>query len=163
MREHSFHEVQIDHQDAEIDKTEEDGWTALMFACQDGHSEVCIAFACYPGPHLFYVNLYSVHACSPCMSVTLLPNHEQVALDLLKAGVELEKQILDGATALILACQNGHVQVSQALLEAGKPHEVLPLTGVTHMTPQETVAENLLRIQLSFIQRSLGIRTEGNE
>ena len=54
-------------------------------------------------------------------------------------------------------------QLSQALLEAGKPHEVLPLTGVTHMTPQETVAENLLRIQLSFIQRSLGIRTKGNE
>ena len=54
-------------------------------------------------------------------------------------------------------------QLSQALLEAGKPHEVLPLTGVTHMTPQETVAENLLRIQLSFIQRSLGIKAEGNE
>ena len=54
-------------------------------------------------------------------------------------------------------------QLSQALLEAGKPHEVLPLTGVTHMTPQETVAENLLRIQLSFIQRSLGIRTQENE
>ena len=54
-------------------------------------------------------------------------------------------------------------QLSQALLEAGKSHEVLPLTGVTHMTPQETVAENLLRIQLSFIQRSLGIKAEGNE
>jgi len=54
-------------------------------------------------------------------------------------------------------------QLSQALLEAGKPHEVLPLTGVTHMTPQETVAENLLRIQLSFIQRSLGIRTQESE
>ena len=54
-------------------------------------------------------------------------------------------------------------QLSQALLEAGKPHEVIPLTGVTHMTPQETVAENLLRIQLSFIQRSLKIRTQENE
>ena len=54
-------------------------------------------------------------------------------------------------------------RLSQALLEAGKPHEVLPLTGVTHMTPQETVAENLLRIQLSFIQRSLEIRPEGKE
>ena len=54
-------------------------------------------------------------------------------------------------------------QLSQALLEAGKPHEVLPLTGVTHMTPQETVAENLLRIQLSFIQKSLEIRTQENE
>ena len=26
----------------------------------------------------------------------------------------------------------------------GRPHEVLPLSGVTHMTPQEVVAENLL-------------------
>ena len=51
-------------------------------------------------------------------------------------------------------------QLSQALLEAGKPHEVLPLSGVTHMTPQETVAENLLRIQLRFVQKSLGISKE---
>ncbi len=53
-------------------------------------------------------------------------------------------------------------QLSQALLEAGKPHEVLPLSGVTHMTPQETVAENLLRIQLRFLQKSLGIGDKGD-
>jgi dipeptidyl-peptidase-4 len=51
-------------------------------------------------------------------------------------------------------------QLSQALLEAGKSHEVLPLSGVTHMTPQETVAENLLRIQLKFLQKSLGLKAE---
>ena len=54
-------------------------------------------------------------------------------------------------------------QLSQALLEAGKPHEVLPLSGVTHMTPQETVAENLLRIQLKFLQKSLGINEKGDK
>ncbi len=54
-------------------------------------------------------------------------------------------------------------QLSQALLEAGKPHEVLPLSGVTHMTPQETVAENLLRIQLRFLQKSLGISKKGDK
>ena len=43
------------------------------------------------------------------------------------------------------------LQLSQALLEAGKPHEVLPLSGVTHMTPQETVAENLLHLQRDFL------------
>jgi dipeptidyl-peptidase-4 len=48
------------------------------------------------------------------------------------------------------------LQLSSALLEAGKPHEVLPLSGVTHMTPQEVVAENLLLHQLQFLQRSLG-------
>lgn len=48
------------------------------------------------------------------------------------------------------------LQLSQALLAAGRPHEVLPLVGVTHMTPQEIVAENLLLHQLDFLRRSLG-------
>ncbi|WP_367321002.1 prolyl oligopeptidase family serine peptidase [Streptomyces sp. HUAS ZL42] len=47
------------------------------------------------------------------------------------------------------------LRLSSALLAAGRPHEVLPLSGVTHMTPQETVAENLLRLQLDFLKRSL--------
>jgi dipeptidyl-peptidase-4 len=47
------------------------------------------------------------------------------------------------------------LQLSSALLAAGKPHEVLPLVGVTHMTPQEVVAENLLLHQLEFLRRSL--------
>ena len=48
------------------------------------------------------------------------------------------------------------LQFSSALLAAGRPHEVLPLVGVTHMTPQEVVAENLLLHQLAFLQRTLG-------
>ncbi len=47
--------------------------------------------------------------------------------------------------------------LSRALLEAGKPHTVLPLSGVTHMTPQEEVAENLLLLQLEFLRHALGI------
>ncbi|MDO8389342.1 MAG: prolyl oligopeptidase family serine peptidase [Actinomycetota bacterium] len=47
------------------------------------------------------------------------------------------------------------LQLSNALLAAGKPHEVLPLVGVSHMTPQEVVAEHLLLHQLEFLQRSL--------
>jgi dipeptidyl-peptidase-4 len=49
------------------------------------------------------------------------------------------------------------LQLSSALLAAGRPHEVLPLVGVTHMTPQEQVAENLLLHQLDFLRRSLGL------
>ena len=49
------------------------------------------------------------------------------------------------------------LQMSSALLAAGRPHEVLPLVGVTHMTPQEVVAENLLFHQLHFLRRALGI------
>ncbi|MEY3147283.1 MAG: hypothetical protein RL688_502 [Actinomycetota bacterium] len=47
------------------------------------------------------------------------------------------------------------LQLSSALLAAGKPHEVLPLSGVTHMTPQPVVAENLLLHQLDFLRRTL--------
>ncbi|MGW5425979.1 prolyl oligopeptidase family serine peptidase [Streptomyces sp. NPDC004059] len=47
------------------------------------------------------------------------------------------------------------LRLSSALLAAGRPHEVLPLSGVTHMTPQETVAENLLLLQLDFLRRAL--------
>ena len=47
------------------------------------------------------------------------------------------------------------LRLSSALLTAGKPHEVLPLVGATHMATQEQVAENLLLHQLDFLRRSL--------
>ena len=47
------------------------------------------------------------------------------------------------------------LRLSQALLEAGRPHTFLPLTGVTHMTPQEVVAENLLLLQVAFLKQTL--------
>jgi dipeptidyl-peptidase-4 len=49
------------------------------------------------------------------------------------------------------------LRLSAALLAAGYPHAVLPLTGITHMASQETVAENLLLLQLDFLRRSLGM------
>lgn len=51
------------------------------------------------------------------------------------------------------------LQLSAALLAAGTPHEVLPLAGVTHMTPQEVVAEHLLSHQLDFLRRTVGSRS----
>jgi dipeptidyl-peptidase-4 len=49
------------------------------------------------------------------------------------------------------------LRFSRALLEAGRPHTVLPLSGVTHMTPQEVVAENLLLLQVAFLREALGL------
>jgi len=48
------------------------------------------------------------------------------------------------------------LRLSSALLAAGRPHAVLPLSGVTHMTPQEIVAENLLRAEVDFFAAALG-------
>jgi dipeptidyl-peptidase-4 len=49
------------------------------------------------------------------------------------------------------------LRFSSALLAAGRPHTVLPLSGVTHMTPQEQVAENLLLLQVAFLKDALGM------
>jgi dipeptidyl-peptidase 4 len=40
--------------------------------------------------------------------------------------------------------RRAHAAAVAALLADGRPHQVLPLSGVTHMTPQEVVAERLL-------------------
>jgi dipeptidyl-peptidase-4 len=53
------------------------------------------------------------------------------------------------------------LRLSAALVAAGRPHDVLPLSGVTHMTPQEVVAENLLLLQVQWLHRALG-RTAGS-
>ena len=49
------------------------------------------------------------------------------------------------------------LRLSSALLAAGRPHTVLPLSGVTHMPRQEVVAENLVLLQVEFLKRALGM------
>ena len=46
-------------------------------------------------------------------------------------------------------------RMSSALLAAGRPHTVLPLSGVTHMPNDEAAAENLLLLQVRFFQEAL--------
>ncbi|CAN5899878.1 prolyl oligopeptidase family serine peptidase [soil metagenome] len=48
------------------------------------------------------------------------------------------------------------LQLSSALLAAGRPHTVLPLSGVTHLASQEVVAENLKLLQVRFLSEHLG-------
>ena len=49
------------------------------------------------------------------------------------------------------------LRLSSALLAAGYPHSVLPLSGITHMTSQEVVAENMLLLQVAFLKQALGL------
>ena len=48
------------------------------------------------------------------------------------------------------------LRLSSALLADGRAHTFLPLSGVTHMTPQEVVAEHLLTRQVMFLREALG-------
>ena len=47
------------------------------------------------------------------------------------------------------------LRLSSLLLAAGRPHSVLPLSGITHMAVREAVAENLLHLQLEFLKEAL--------
>lgn len=45
--------------------------------------------------------------------------------------------------------------LSGALTAAGRPHQVIPLSGVTHFTPDEVIAENRLLLELDFLRTHL--------
>jgi dipeptidyl-peptidase-4 len=49
------------------------------------------------------------------------------------------------------------LRMSAALLAAGRPHQVLPLSGATHMPTGASTVSNLLRHQLAFLAESLGV------
>jgi dipeptidyl-peptidase 4 len=47
------------------------------------------------------------------------------------------------------------LRMSTALLLAGRPHSVLPLSGITHMAGRGDVYENLMHLSVDFIRRNL--------
>lgn len=47
------------------------------------------------------------------------------------------------------------LQLSGALLAAGKPHQFLPLAGVSHMTPQVEITKNLMLLMRDFFKTHL--------
>jgi len=73
----------------------------------------------------------------------------------LASGLERPLMLIHGlADDNVVAAHT--LRLSSALLAAGRPHTVLPLSGVTHMTPQEEVAENLKLLQVAFLKEHLG-------
>jgi dipeptidyl-peptidase-4 len=93
-----------------------------------------------------------------------LPDHDGQAYDR-SSLISLAERIVVPAAARSLLLIHGladdnvvvahTLRLSAALLAAGYPHAVLPLSGITHMAAQETVAENLLLLQLDFLRRAL--------
>ncbi|MDJ0465549.1 prolyl oligopeptidase family serine peptidase [Streptomyces sp. H27-C3] len=49
------------------------------------------------------------------------------------------------------------LRLSRALLAAGRPHTVLPLSGTGHVVAGEGVADTFLLLELDFLKKSLGV------
>ena len=53
------------------------------------------------------------------------------------------------------------LRLSAALFEAGRWHELVLIPNATHLTRSTAVTENILRIQLDFLKRTLGVVSPG--
>jgi dipeptidyl-peptidase 4 len=83
-------------------------------------------------------------------------NYDRVSLFGDAAGLSRPLMLIHGLADDNVVVANT-LQFSALLTAAGRPHTVLPLSGVTHMTPQEEVAENLLLLQLDFLRGALSL------
>jgi len=81
--------------------------------------------------------------------------YDACSLPALAASLSRPLLIIHGLTDDNVVVAHG-LRLSGALIVAGRPHALLPLSGVTHMTPQAEVAENKLLLELDFLRRSLG-------
>jgi dipeptidyl-peptidase-4 len=74
---------------------------------------------------------------------------------------------LEGELLLIhgLADDNVHVvhslRMSKALMEAGRRHTFIPLSGITHRPVEPASAEAMLEIEVDFLRRALGVAGSG--
>jgi dipeptidyl-peptidase-4 len=154
-----LHAVAAQHPDLDLSRVAIRGWSFGGFLA---------ALAVLRRPDVFHAavagapvtdwGLYDTHYTERFLGQPDTDPHNYAVSSLLGDAGELERSLL-----LIHGLADDNVvaahtlQLSSALLAAGRAHVVLPLSGVTHMTPQEVVAENLLLLQVSFLRRALGM------
>jgi dipeptidyl-peptidase-4 len=51
--------------------------------------------------------------------------------------------------------------MSKALMEAGRRHTFIPLSGITHRPVEPASAEALREIEVDFLRRALGVAGSG--
>jgi dipeptidyl-peptidase 4 len=82
-----------------------------------------------------------------------------------RCGVVKDAPNLRGELLIIhgLADDNVYVanslRLSKALLEAGRRHSFIPLSGITHRPVEPAAAENMLKIEVEFLKRALRMPT----
>ena len=102
--------------------------------------------------------LYDTHYTERYLGTPHAEPDAYIRSSLLEGAEELERPVmfvhgLSDDNVLFAHTQ----RMSSALLAAGRPHTVLPLSGVTHSPADPTVAENLLLLQVDFLKEHLRV------
>ena len=72
------------------------------------------------------------------------------------AGLDGELMIIHGVVDDNVYVTHA-LQMSKALMEAGRRHAMIPLSGITHRPIDPAAAENMMKIEVDFLRRSLGM------
>ena len=116
---------------AEVDQADEEQFTALMFACDNGHDDV-VGVLLEAGAEPNEANDLGMTS----LMWASFNGHTNIILRLLKAGAEAAVDLTDqkGYTALMYASQMGHSLAVQKLLAAGARWDLRTTRGVTAAT-----------------------------
>ncbi|GAA4555698.1 S9 family peptidase [Pseudonocardia xishanensis] len=157
----ALHALAVEHPDLDLTRVGIRGWSFGGYLA---------ALAVLRRPDVFHAAvagapvtdwaLYDTHYTERYLGLPGTEAYERSSLfpDAAKPGTHRPLLLVHGlADDNVVAAHT--LQLSSALLAAGRPHQVLPLSGVTHMTPQEIVAENLLLLQVEFLKEALGVGT----
>lgn len=113
---------------ADVNVQNAKGITALLFASDQGHVDVCQRLLRAPNVNL-ELGLHSVHSTALWMAA--LKDQYDICKLLLDAGAVVDSLGEHGTTPLFVACQGGHVNVAKLFIERGADVNLLRQDGMS--------------------------------
>ncbi|CAL1531971.1 unnamed protein product [Lymnaea stagnalis] len=99
---------------SDVNNVDKSGYTALHYACRNGHIKVCRTLLSYKAD----VNVATIASKATPLHRAAYMGHSQIVSLLMTHGADPKAIDCDGMTALHKAAENGHVDVIEILVKA---------------------------------------------
>ncbi len=135
---------------------DQEGWTALMFAAQDGLTEA-IKTLVQAGAMLETKN----NKGNTPLLLAALNGHSEAVKALIQAGAKLDATDKDGFTPLMVAAYNGHTETIKTLLQAGAKIDAKDNLGWTPLMLAASAGHT--EVVKTLIQAGAMLETKNNK